>query len=90
MAYMAHLQVDFIEQDSVARTYRYVEEQGAPWGLVRLSTDELDDQTTYTYDSSAGKGTCAYVIDTGVDDEHYVSRPLFCATRAPLVSGAGS
>lgn len=27
----------------------------------------------YTYDESAGEGTCAFVIDTGIDTTHPVS-----------------
>jgi subtilisin family serine protease len=41
----------------------------APWGLARLSSQEPGG-TTYTYDDSAGEGTCAYIVDTGVDIEH--------------------
>jgi subtilisin family serine protease len=26
--------------------------------------------TTYTYDDSAGEGTCSYVIDTGIEIDH--------------------
>jgi cerevisin len=38
-----------------------VQELNATWGLARISHAE-PYQTTYLYDSSAGEGTCAYVI----------------------------
>ena len=38
-------------------------------GIARLSSQE-PGSTTYTYDASAGEGTCAYVVDTGIDTEH--------------------
>ncbi|KAG9503789.1 hypothetical protein J7337_003746 [Fusarium musae] len=28
------------------------------------------DHTTYTYDESAGQGTCTYVLDTGIEVDH--------------------
>lgn len=44
----------------------------APWGLSRIS-HQNGYGDTYLYDNSAGQGTCAYVIDTGVDASHPVS-----------------
>ncbi|OAQ58771.1 alkaline serine protease P32 [Purpureocillium lilacinum] len=44
-------------------------EPGAPWGLGRISHVRLGE-TTYVYDKSAGTGTCAYVIDTGIEASH--------------------
>lgn len=42
---------------------------GAPWGLGRISHRE-PNSTDYIYDSSAGVGTFAYVIDTGIYIQH--------------------
>lgn len=39
------------------------------WGLARVGSKQAGG-TTYYYDSSAGKGVTAYVIDTGIDIEH--------------------
>ena len=63
----------YIEQDSTARIS--ATQKQAPWGLARLSS-KTTGATRYSYDSSAGKGTCAYVLDTGIDTEHPVSH--FC------------
>ncbi|KAJ6440120.1 serine protease precursor protein [Purpureocillium lavendulum] len=60
-------QVDFLEQDAVVTIS--ATQENADWGLARLSSQKPGG-TTYTYDDSAGEGTCAYIIDTGVDVEH--------------------
>lgn len=62
----------YIEQDSTARIS--ATQKQAPWGLARLSS-KTTGATRYSYDSSAGKGTCAYVLDTGIDTEHPVGQP---------------
>lgn len=59
--------VAFIEQD--AQITIQATQDDAPWGLARLSNKE-PGSTTYTYDDSAGEGTCAYIVDTGIDAEH--------------------
>jgi subtilisin family serine protease len=59
--------VEYIEQDGVV--HAFAEQTGAPWGLARLS-NAAPGSTTYTYDDSAGEGTCAYVVDTGIETTH--------------------
>ncbi|KAI1654502.1 subtilisin-like protein [Daldinia decipiens] len=59
--------VDYIEQDAIV-TIKATQEN-ADWGLARLSSSE-PGSTTYTYDDSAGEGTCAYIIDTGIEVDH--------------------
>ncbi|KAI4861625.1 peptidase S8/S53 domain-containing protein [Hypoxylon rubiginosum] len=59
--------VDYIEQDAVVTIQ--ATQENADWGLARLSSSD-PGSTTYTYDDSAGEGTCAYVIDTGIYVEH--------------------
>ena len=54
-------QVDFIEQDAIVTIS--ATQENADWGLARLSSTE-PGTTTYTYDDTAGAGTCAYVVDT--------------------------
>lgn len=49
----------------------YTTQTGAPWGISRLS-QESPGGTSYTYDSSAGEGTCSYIIDTGIYTSHSV------------------
>lgn len=41
----------------------------APWGLGSISHRD-PNHTDYVYDSSAGEGTWAYVVDTGLNTEH--------------------
>ena len=49
-----------------------IAQQDAPWGLARIS-HRATGETTYVYDESAGEGTCAYIIDTGIYVNHTVS-----------------
>lgn len=46
-------------------------QDNADWGLARLSSQKPGG-STYTYDDSAGEGTCAFVVDTGVEADHPV------------------
>ncbi|KAK3935498.1 cuticle-degrading protease [Diplogelasinospora grovesii] len=62
-------QVEYVEQDAVVTIDAYTSQSGAPWGLGRVS-HHATNVTTYTYDSSAGAGTCSYVIDTGIYTAH--------------------
>ncbi|KAF9876808.1 subtilase [Colletotrichum karsti] len=73
--------IDFIEQDaymSIKAT-----QPNAPWGLARLSSSSPGG-TMYSYDDSAGEGTCAYIIDTGIDVTHpeFEGRATFLANYA--------
>lgn len=47
----------------------FVTQPGAPWGLGRIS-HRARGNSNYRYDSSAGAGTCAYIIDTGIEATH--------------------
>jgi len=44
-------------------------QSGAPWGLGAISNRNRGS-TTYRFDSSAGSGSYAYVIDSGVNVRH--------------------
>ncbi|KAI8941275.1 hypothetical protein NX059_002505 [Plenodomus lindquistii] len=50
------------------------------WGLGRISS-KTTGSSKYVYDSTAGAGTCAYVIDTGIDTTHpeFEGRATFLA-----------
>ncbi|KAM4064988.1 subtilase family protein [Hirsutella rhossiliensis] len=61
--------VDYLEQDAIITINSVTDQQGADWGLARISHRE-PGTTDYLYDDTAGEGACAYVIDTGVDDTH--------------------
>lgn len=66
--------VEYIEQDAlitIQNSTTQLKEGDAPWGLARLSSSSPGG-TTYTYDASGGAGTCAYVVDTGIDVTHPV------------------
>ncbi|PKS05395.1 hypothetical protein jhhlp_008771 [Lomentospora prolificans] len=75
--------VEYIEQDAVVTINSYVTQTGAPWGIARLS-QKSPGSTRYVYDSSAGEGTCAYVIDTGIYTSHsqFGGRATFLANYA--------
>lgn len=47
---------------------------GAPWGLGRISHKSAGS-TSYVYDTTAGKGSTVYVVDTGIYIGHSVSTP---------------
>lgn len=51
------------------RTDGYVTQNNAAWGLARISHKNTG-YTNYIYDESAGTGTCAYVVDSGIDVNH--------------------
>lgn len=68
------VQVEYIEQDAVVTINAYTTQNGAPWGLARLSS-RTPGKTSYTYDTSGGEGTCSYVIDTGIYTGHSVGYP---------------
>ncbi|CCG81805.1 Autophagic serine protease Alp2 [Taphrina deformans PYCC 5710] len=72
--------VEFIERDSVVYALDQPRvastdalEKNAPWGLARIShRDQLGFSTfnKYQYDSRAGEGVTAYIIDTGINIDH--------------------
>lgn len=62
--------VEYVEQDAIITIS--ATQSNAPWGLARISS-QSPGGTTYTYDDTAGTGTCAYIVDTGIDTTHSVS-----------------
>ncbi|CAG9990981.1 unnamed protein product [Clonostachys byssicola] len=79
-----HPDVEYIEEDSIAGIDAYVDQQSPTWGLRRISHKVRGSVPTYRYDDSAGDGTCAYVIDTGIDVTHpdFEGRATFAANFA--------
>ncbi|GMM29607.1 proteinase B [Martiniozyma asiatica (nom. inval.)] len=68
-----HPDVAHIEQDSEVYAIDASTQTGAPWGLSRISHRKslgLGNYNKYIYDSIAGDGVTAYVIDTGVNVDH--------------------
>ena len=65
--------VEFIEKDSLVFASEFDTQNGAPWGLSRISHRErlnLGSFNKYLYDDDAGKGVTSYVIDTGINVNH--------------------
>lgn len=65
--------VDFVEMDSPVHASEFDTQNGAPWGLSRISHRErlnLGSFNKYLYDDNAGKGVTSYVIDTGINVKH--------------------
>lgn len=77
--------VDFIEQDAIVKLEAYTTQANAPWGLARISTRQRGP-TGYIYDTSAGQGTCSYIVDTGIQANH----PDFGGRAQQLISYQGS
>lgn len=67
--------VAYYEQDGIMKTQVLetrksgVTEIDATWGLGRMS-HRAKGSSEYLYESAAGAGSCAYIIDTGVSAEH--------------------
>jgi subtilisin family serine protease len=62
-------EVEYVEEDAIFTINEYVSQSRAPWGIARISQQD-PGSSTYVYDSSAGEGTCSYVVDTGIDTDH--------------------
>ncbi|KAH3679630.1 hypothetical protein WICMUC_000862 [Wickerhamomyces mucosus] len=65
--------VKHIELDSRVFTSEFDTQNGAPWGLSRISHREpltLGSFNKYLYDDEAGEGVTSYVIDTGINVDH--------------------
>ncbi|KIM29136.1 hypothetical protein M408DRAFT_16108 [Serendipita vermifera MAFF 305830] len=90
-------EVDFIEPDYQMTISATVQQNGAPWGISRLSTaqvslaglDPLTLQYPYFADSTAGAGTDVYILDTGIRATHtqFEGRATFLQTFGPGVPG---
>ncbi|KAI1471781.1 oryzin precursor [Daldinia caldariorum] len=61
--------VEMIEPDGEINLMKHVVQQDASWGLADLS-HRVPNNSDYIYDSRAGEGTYAYVLDTGLLNTH--------------------
>ncbi|EEH43090.1 uncharacterized protein PADG_07910 [Paracoccidioides brasiliensis Pb18] len=61
--------VDYIEEDGIVTANALITQTGAPWGLARVSS-RTPGAKNYVYDSTAGQGVTAYIIDTGIETSH--------------------
>lgn len=87
--------VEYVEQDAIfqaswaAEDVEHVEKRASvsqvatSWGLGRISNIKSGNNT-YTYDASAGSGTCSYILDTGIYTAHpdFEGRAMFLANFA--------
>ncbi|KAK9899261.1 hypothetical protein P389DRAFT_141798 [Cystobasidium minutum MCA 4210] len=67
----SHPAVAFVEKDSVVKAMEI--ENGAPWGLARISHRaplRLSTLGKYEFEESGGEGVDAYIIDTGISINH--------------------
>ncbi|KAI9369175.1 peptidase S8/S53 domain-containing protein [Aspergillus egyptiacus] len=61
--------VEYVEEDQIWYIDELTTQTGAPWGLGAIS-HQGEASTNYIYDTSAGAGTYAYVVDTGINVDH--------------------
>ncbi|KAI8958719.1 oryzin precursor [Daldinia sp. FL1419] len=61
--------IAYITPDVKVSTTALTSQDSAPWGLARIS-DRAPGASKYTYDESAGEGTYAYILDTGIFVDH--------------------
>ncbi|GIK03186.1 basic amino-acid permease [Aspergillus viridinutans] len=61
--------VAHVEEDQIWYIDALTTQKGAPWGLGSIS-HKGQASTDYIYDTSAGAGTYAYVVDTGINVNH--------------------
>ncbi|KAL4782826.1 peptidase S8/S53 domain-containing protein [Aspergillus varians] len=61
--------VAYVEEDQIWYLDALTTQTGAPWGLGAIS-HQGESSTNYIYDTSAGSGTYAYVVDTGINVDH--------------------
>ncbi|PKS12601.1 hypothetical protein jhhlp_000809 [Lomentospora prolificans] len=62
-------EVEAVEPDKVMTYQAIASQEEAEWGLGTISSRDPGSKI-YSYDSSAGKGGYAYIIDTGLYTEH--------------------
>ncbi|KAI5778005.1 peptidase S8/S53 domain-containing protein [Geopyxis carbonaria] len=66
-------EVELVEEDKIILGANLITQDPVPsWGLARLSSRTLGNGlNSYTYDSSAGAGVTAYVLDSGILTSHH-------------------
>ncbi|ODV93496.1 hypothetical protein PACTADRAFT_52071 [Pachysolen tannophilus NRRL Y-2460] len=65
--------VAFVEKNTEVHANEFSVQNGAPWGLARVSHRDslnLGSFNKYLFDDNGGEGVTAYVIDTGVHVSH--------------------
>ncbi|KAK7740856.1 hypothetical protein SLS62_011001 [Diatrype stigma] len=68
----SHGAVASVETSKKFHTWEKIVQPLAPWGLGAISLEDSEaPMETYFYDSAAGAGTYAYVLDSGVRTSHH-------------------
>ncbi|KAB2111620.1 Cuticle-degrading protease [Alternaria gaisen] len=83
----------YSSQDARVHVFETKTQLNATWGLGRISHIK-PGQNSYLYDSTAGEGTCVYVVDTGIETTHpeFEGRAYFLADfseEGDQIDGAG-
>lgn len=61
--------VQSVEMDQIYTTNALTTQSNAPWNLGRISS-RTRGSADYSFDDSAGRGTYAYIVDTGLNVDH--------------------
>ncbi|OAA80472.1 oryzin precursor [Akanthomyces lecanii RCEF 1005] len=64
-----HPDVEYVEQNAKMTAFAPITQSSSTWGLARISHKNTG-ASSYIYDSSAGSGTCSYIVDSGIDASH--------------------
>ena len=73
-----------MEADTVVKSTALLSQSNAPAGLGSIS-HMIAGNTSYVFDSTAGNGVVAYVVDTGILTTHSVSCSIIqCRVSAEL------
>ncbi|KAL1846405.1 hypothetical protein Daus18300_014274 [Diaporthe australafricana] len=80
-------EVSYIEADAYVHLNALVTQQNATTGLARLSSAQAGG-STYTFDDSAGQGITAFIVDTGIMEEHeeFEGRATFAFNSADNIN----
>ncbi|KAF2674996.1 subtilisin-like protein [Microthyrium microscopicum] len=80
---VAYVEADglFHIQDIASSPARQTTQSNSTWGLARISHRSLGP-SDYIYDVTGGEGTCAYILDTGLEVTHpeFEGRATFVKT----------
>ncbi|KAI2621236.1 oryzin precursor [Hypoxylon sp. NC1633] len=84
-------EIAYIEPDVKISVAQLTTQTAAPWGLARIS-HRTGGASEYRYDESAGQGTFAYIIDTGIFTAHpeFGGRASFGANFVQGEKGQGA
>lgn len=61
--------VEEVEADQIWTISSLITQNSSTWGLSSIS-HKKPGQKGYIFDSSAGEGTYAYIVDTGINEDH--------------------